>query len=81
MAARMKAVIRGLVVDVLTQLAPPPRYAEVISVNTTTRRATVSYPGEAVNFALPYGSAVPSVGSVVRVLGVSGARYIDDVVG
>ena len=79
-AARLREIIRAIVLDVLGEIYPSPRYGTVKAVNTVDRKATIEYPEDAVNTVdLSYGAAVPSVNDVVRVAGRKAARYIDDV--
>jgi hypothetical protein len=76
----MKEAIRAIASEVVEAQWPSPRYAIVQSFNPATRMAVCRYPGESVDFSLPSSGLNPTTGAVVRVLGRSGARYIDEVV-
>lgn len=79
-AARIKRIIESIAKTQVEKIYPRPRYGTVTAVYSALRRAAVEYPGDdSATFTLKYGSAVPTVGSRVRVAGRAGARYIDDV--
>lgn len=78
-AARLREIIRTVAEEVVEDMYPRPRFATVTAVNTTLRTATVVYPDEVTGFTIPYGAIQPSVGSVVRVAGRTGAKVVDEV--
>lgn len=79
-AARMREIIRQYAAEIVDEMYPRPRYATVVSVNEPARACNIQYPDEAVNFQVPYGDVIPAVGSIVRVIGQPGAKYIESVV-
>lgn len=61
-----------------------PRYqmATVVSFDRVLRKCTVNFPGDSTNVVINMGSIQPNVaGQVVRVAGLAGDRYVDDVLG
>jgi hypothetical protein len=78
-AARIREAIRAVTLEILEEVRPAPRYATVTAVNESLNKATVKYPDEVATFQVPYGSAIPAVGSTVRIVGQTGAKYIEDV--
>jgi len=76
----MKEVIRTMVTEAINSIIPPDRYATVVSADTNQRTAVVRYPGESVQFELPFGGVAPQANAIVRVSGRSGARFISDVI-
>lgn len=78
-AARLREIIRTIASEVVEEIYPRPRFATVTAINVTLRTATVQYPDDAATFTIPYGGVTPAVGSIVRVAGRIGSKYIDDV--
>lgn len=68
-----------MVITVLDEIRPAPRYATVMTVDLALRTAGIQFPGESVTFSVPFGADVPIVSSTVRVAGKVGSRYIEDV--
>jgi hypothetical protein len=79
-AAQLREIIRMYSAEVVSEDRPAVRFATVTAVHATLRQATCIYPGEVATFTIPYGSAQPIVGSMVRVAGRQGAKYIEDVI-
>lgn len=81
-AARMAEIVDGVVRNVVGQIFPRDRYGTIVSVDTAGNKAMVKYPDEVLPIAVSYETHVPvGIGAVVRVTGMSGARYIAGVVG
>lgn len=79
-AAKMRDVVTSIVRQEMTGQRPGATYCSVVSVDRANSKALVTFPGGgAVNVPMstiqPYGAA-----SVVRVVGDSGDRHIEDVV-
>lgn len=84
MAAKMRDVIRAIVVKEIERLRPSPAYATVVSIDRVLRLCEVRFPEDdsTTSLVVGMGSIQPSaVGQIVRVAGVVGDRYIDDVMG
>jgi hypothetical protein len=79
-AAQLREIIRMYSAEVVSEDRPAVRFATVTAVHATLRQATCIYPGEVATFTIPYGSAQPIVGSMVRVAGRQGGKYIEDVI-
>lgn len=81
-AKRFKGWIAAEVASQLQRITPRRRIAEVVSIDTGTRRAGVVYVGETNEVSLPYNLAVPAyVGQFVVVDGPPQDRSIVDVLG
>ena len=78
-AIRLKEAVYKIAARAIEDLMPRPRYATVISVNYLTGRATCKYPDEGGTFDVAITAVAPGIGSVVRIAGSQGARYIDEV--
>lgn len=78
-AAKMRDLIRRIVADELEKLRPGYRYGTVVSVDTVAHRCQVQFPGETATSSISLGSVTPSAGAIVRVAGIVGDRYVDDV--
>lgn len=83
-AAKARDVIRLIVNKEIRQLRPAPAYATVIAIDRAGRRCQVRFAedDEDSYSSVGMGSIQPAaVGQVVRVAGVLGDRFIDDVMG
>lgn len=83
-AAKMRDVIRVIVGKEIERLRPAPSYAIVVSIDRDNRLCEVRFPEDDATDSLfvGMGSIQPSaVGQTVRVAGVLGDRFIDDVMG
>lgn len=81
-AMRMRDVIRRIVNEEVLAVYPRPRYATVLSSNTSTGRVLLRFPDETTSFELPATVIMPAgSGGVVRVGGPANGRYVDEVVG
>lgn len=81
-AARLRDVIRRLVLNELERNRPKYKYAEVVEIDLPARTCRVLYPGDGAAITVRIGSIVPSaVGQIVRVDGLPGDRFIADVMG
>lgn len=79
-AVRMRETIQQIAATTIDYIYPEPRYATVVAIDAPARRVTVKYPDESATFTLPVGSVIPTnIGSLVRVAGRQGARYVDEV--
>ncbi len=78
-AARLREAVAKICRDIVEQMYPRPRYATVTAVNTATRKVTCQYPDEAGTFVVTGTEILPPVGSVVRIAGLEGARYVDEI--
>lgn len=78
----MRDIIERLVSRQLGQERPKPRYATVTTIDRTNRFCTVTFPGDSGAVKVAMGSIQPvAVGQTVRIAGVRGDRFIDDVLG
>lgn len=81
-ALEFKETLTRLVKEEVERQRPRYRMATVVSFDRVLRKCTVNFPGDTTNEVVNMGSIQPaSVGQVVRVAGMSGDRYIDDVLG
>lgn len=84
-AARLRDVIRRIVVVELEKLAPRPSYAQVKVIDRTNRKCQVLFPGgtdPTDRVTISMGSVQPNVtGQWVRIEGPLGDRYITAVLG
>jgi hypothetical protein len=83
-AAAFKArdVIRGIIREEIARVVPQYRYATVTSINYSTNRAQVQFPEGGSPVSVGMGAIQPSVvGQIVRVNGLPGDRFIEDVYG
>ena len=84
LAAKTRDIIRLIVRKEINRLRPAATYGTVISINRTNRTCEVRFPEDIDDetSVVGMGSIQPSeVGQTVRVGGVVGDRYIDDVMG
>lgn len=81
-AARVREAIIKVAQETVEQERPRARYATVISRDQTARTLVVQYPDEASTFTVPCGALMPLAnGQVVRIAGLMGDRYVDDIIG
>jgi len=76
-AARLRESVTLIATETFETLNPPPRHATVMSIDTSAGKVGVTYPDEAGVFTIKSEVVMPSVGSIVRVAGKMGARYVD----
>lgn len=82
LAAQMRDQVNRMVESTMERVRPGYRYATVVSINRTSRKCEVQYPGEAVTVMVNMGHLQPfEPGQVVRIDGRMGDRFIDDVMG
>jgi uncharacterized protein YuzE len=76
----MRDVISKFVAEEVNRLRPKPRYGVVDSIDIPNKRAGVIFNGETSPVLVSLGAIIPAaVGAQVRVGGVTGDRYVDDV--
>lgn len=81
-AAALRDYIRNEVNAQLNQQLPRYRYGAVTSINRTNRTCMVTFAGDEGDVPVKMGSLQPySVGQIVRVAGLLGDRFVDDVMG
>lgn len=81
-ALEMKSLIETLVRNELENQRPRYQYATVTSIDRTARKCGVQFPGETGSVTVNMGSIQPaSVGQTVRVGGLMGDRFIEEVYG
>jgi len=81
-ALEFKETLARLVKEEVERTRPRYRMATVVSFDRVTRKCVVNFPGDISNEVVNMGSIQPNTaGQVVRVAGLSGDRYIDDVLG
>lgn len=81
-AMRFRDVLRTAVRNVLDIERPPYQYATVASIDRTNRKATVKFAGEETAVTVYMGSVQPnSIGQTVRINGLRGDRFIEEVMG
>lgn len=81
-ATRLRDVIRSLVREELERERPRYKYAQVVSINATAGTCVVTYAGEpGNNVTVKMGKIIrpTTAGQIVRVDGLSGDRFIADV--
>ena len=76
-AARLKETIIQIATETFNELNPAPRHATVMSVDPSAGKVGVTYPDEAGVYIVKCEVIMPTVGSVVRVAGKMGSRYVD----
>lgn len=82
-AARMREAIRTIAKAAQSEVYIRPRMATVVSFDFWNQTVELQYPGETDTFTVNFpGAILPiEVGQTVRVNGVTGDRYIDEVFG
>lgn len=81
-AQAVRDLVTQVVRTMLTTERPPVRYATVVSIDRTNRKVTVTYIGESTTATVSMGSIQPlATGQVVRIGGMMGDRYVEDVLG
>lgn len=81
-AARTQRAIVYICERVVNRMRPAPSYAEVVEIDHVARTCRVRYAVDADPVTVAMGSIMPSrPGQVVRIEGVTGDRYIVDVLG
>lgn len=81
-ALEFKETLARLVKEEVERTRPRYRMATVVSFDRVLRKCTVTFPGDTTNEVVNMGSIQPKeVGQIVRIAGLSGDRYIDDVLG
>lgn len=81
-AMEMREILQQLVKDEMERQRPRYQYATVTAYDRTTRKCSVQFPGEVGSVSVNMGSIQPSyVGQTVRVGGLAGDRFIEDVMG
>lgn len=81
-AATFRDLVQTVVRSELERQRPSYVYGTVTAIDTTRRRCSVQFPGEAESAEVAMGAVYPAgPGQVVRVAGRRGDRYIDDVLG
>lgn len=81
-ALEFKETLTRLVTEEVERQRPRYRMATVVSFDRVLRKCTVNFPGDTTNEVVNMGSIQPkTAGQIVRVAGMSGDRYIDDVLG
>ena len=78
----MRDVIAAIAENRIEALRPTPTYAVVQSINRENRSATVLHVGDPTPVTVALGSIEPAaVGQTVRIGGLIGHRYVEDVLG
>jgi hypothetical protein len=81
-ALAMRDLIKEIASGVVDRLRPAPRYATVIAIDPVANQCTVNFPGDTTAVPITMGNVKPmKVGQVVRIVGLSGDKYIDGVLG
>lgn len=81
-AIGLRDVIGAIAEKKINDLRPTPSYATVITINREARSATVLYMDDPTPVTVAMGSIEPAAsGQTVRVGGLMGHRYIEDVLG
>lgn len=81
-ALEFKETLARLVKEEVERTRPRYRIATVVSFDRVLRKCTVTFPGDTTNEVVNMGSIQPkTAGQIVRVAGMSGDRYVDDVLG
>jgi hypothetical protein len=81
-ALEFKETLARLVKEEVERTRPRYRIATVVSFDRVLRKCTVTFPGDTTNEVVNMGSIQPkTAGQVVRIAGLSGDRYVDDVLG
>jgi hypothetical protein len=81
-ALQFRDVIQQMVSAELDRQRPRYQYATVTAIDRTTRRCSVQFPGETQSVSVNMGSIQPArTGQVVRINGLAGDRFIEDVMG
>lgn len=81
-SAKMRDIVTRMVEETVDRIRPVDRYGEVDSINPAINKCGVILNGETAPILISMGSVKPvSVGSIVRVSGRTGDRYISDVIG
>jgi hypothetical protein len=81
-ALEFRAELQRLVKEEVERQRPRYQMATVVSIDRVLRKCTVQFPSDTTTSTVSMGSIQPSsVGQVVRVEGLSGDRYIADVLG
>lgn len=81
-ALKFRNVVQQIVNTEIDKIRPRYQYATVTAIDRFNRKCTIQFPGDASTVKVNMGSTQPgSVGQVVRVSGVMGDRYIDEVLG
>lgn len=78
-AARLKEVVSKIAAEVVESMYPRPKFATVVSVDSLNRKVVVNYPGDATNVTVDGTVNLPTIGAIVRVAGLAGARFIDEI--
>lgn len=77
----MRDVISSIVKDVVSSAMPSTRYGTVSTIDRSTSTCTVLFPGSTTPVPVKMSSLQPvRIGSIVRVQGIAGDNYVDDVV-
>lgn len=81
-AYRTRDSMRRMIAAVIDERRPRPRLATVVALdaNYTPTKIILQYPNETATFDLSAGTLIPQVGSVVRMGGPVGGRYIENIV-
>lgn len=81
-AAAFRDVVVSMIDNEVDQIRPAPQYAVVNAVNYASNKAQVTPNGQTTQIVVGMGQNVPAtVGGVVRIEGVSGDRFISEVLG
>ena len=79
-ALRMRDLIRRISRQVVDTQRPRYQYGQIVTLTPVAKRATVLFPGETTAITVKMGALQPTQpGQIVRVAGLTGDRYIDDV--
>lgn len=81
-AAAFRDVVVSMIDTEVDQIRPAPQYAVVNAVNYASNKAQVTPNGQTTQIVVGMGQNVPAaVGGIVRIDGVSGDRFISEVLG
>lgn len=78
-AARFKEAVYQIASKAIDDTYARPRYATVTAVNHAAGKITLRYPDDATDVVLSSTVIAPEVGAVVRIAGLDGARYVDEI--
>lgn len=81
-ALKFRNVVKQICTAEVDKIRPRIQYATVNTIDRTNRKCTVTFPGDVQPVPVNMGAIQPAfVGQVVRINGVMGDRFIEDVMG
>lgn len=81
-ALKFRNVVKQICTAEIDKIRPRLQYATVDTIDRVNRKCTVTYPGDVQSVPVNMGAIQPALtGQVVRINGVMGDRFIEDVMG